>query len=264
MDIEAYLRDFEEECDCVLSVHDLGRVFVDAESNKLLPAKRSSHRKRIAICNTEDRQYCIKCCMTRLNRRIQQRHETSFIKRCRKGVLEVVAPLYRDQIHVVTLFAGVWQSRFRKQTLELNPVERQKMERLKRLLPIFGKGLLEHIFQIRFQGKKEFNRKAEIRNFIIIQAAESVSLQDLATSLRLSPSRTCHLVKECFGKTFNALLAQERIERARQLLISTDYRMNEIAEIVGLGTPEHFSRTFHKYSKISPREYRNRYQLILE
>lgn len=264
MDIEQILCDFENECECVLSVHDLGQVFVDDEGKSLMDSRRSSHRQRIPICHEEDRTYCIKCCMTNLNRRVLTRHEVSFIKRCRKGVIEVVAPLYQDQKHVGTFFAGLWQSRFRKKTLNLYPVELKKIQRLTNLLPIFANGLLDYVWKTRFRNKQEFNRRAEIRDFIISSAGESISLDDLASTLKLSQSRTCHLVRECFGKSFNTLLAEERIERARQLLISTDYRMKEIAEIIGLGTPEHFSRTFFRYTQKSPRDYRKRYQLVME
>lgn len=264
MKLEPYLKDFEQECSCTLTVHDLGGVFVDKNGQSLIAQNRSSHRQRIEVCAKEKRDFCIKWCMNGVNKRVQKRHEPSYIKRCRNGVIEVVAPLIKDHIHVATLIAGTWGARKNPKHINLQPADPEKLQRLKRMLPLFGLGLLEHVAQTRFRPNKEFNRKAEIRDFVMQHASSQITLHDLADKLRLSPSRTCHLVKECFGKSFNILLAEERVERARQLLISTDYQMSEIAELIGLGSPEHFNRTFKRYTNLSPGKYRQRYRLILD
>ena len=262
MTIEQYLCDFEKECDCILTVHDLRSVFVDADGKSLLAVERSSHRKRICICASTDREYCIYRCMNQVNRRAQQRHERSYFKHCKTGVIEIVAPLFQNQVHVATFFAGIWGSKRNSGKPGLSPVDSAKAHRLRRLLPLFAAGIMEFCTQNRFRGSREFNRKSEISNFIMANACSPIILNALAKNLNLSSSRTCHMVKEYFGKSLNVLIAEERLERARQLLITTDYRMNEIAELTGMGSAEHFSRTFRRYCKMSPGEFRSRYRLV--
>lgn len=62
--------------------------------------------------------------------------------------------------------------------------------------------------------------------------------------------------KKC-GYTFIAYLNQLRLERARELLLQTDWRMYEISEYVGYNSVEHFNHTFKKKFGISPSDYRN-------
>lgn len=262
--LEQLLNDFEKECGCRLTLHDLANVFQDAEGKSLLKAGRSSHRQRLPVCAAEERRYCVEHCMNQINRRICRRRETGFIKHCRSGVIEVVAPIFRDHVHVATLFAGQWRSRHADVPAELPVAGPEKLQRLRRLLPIFGIGLLEATERRRHQGRKEFSRAAEIREFIAARAHQDIALQALARKLGLSPSRTCHLVNNIFGKPFGVLLAEERIERARQLLIGTDYLMHEIAVLTGFGSAEHFSRMFRRHGDMTPGEYRRRYRLNLD
>ena len=63
----------------------------------------------------------------------------------------------------------------------------------------------------------------------------SISTHDLAGYLSLSVTRTCH---------------------AELFLRHTDYRIGEIAELCGFPSVEHFSRTFHRRSRMSPGQFR--------
>lgn len=69
-------------------------------------------------------------------------------------------------------------------------------------------------------------------------------------------SISSRFTKKC-GYTFIAYLNQLRLERARELLLQTDWRMYEISEHVGYNSVEHFNHTFKKKFGISPSDYRN-------
>ncbi len=61
--------------------------------------------------------------------------------------------------------------------------------------------------------------------------------------------------KEC-GETFSSYLMELRIQKAKELLKSTSFKVYEIAEMVGYYNVENFNRMFKKLNGISPAQYR--------
>jgi two-component system response regulator YesN len=47
-----------------------------------------------------------------------------------------------------------------------------------------------------------------------------------------------------------------KITRAKELLMHTELKIHEVADRVGIGSPQYFSRFFKKYTKLTPQEYR--------
>ena len=59
------------------------------------------------------------------------------------------------------------------------------------------------------------------------------------------------------GSTFSAYLIHVRMQRAIELMKTTDFKMYEISEQVGYHNVEHFNRLFKRSFGCPPREYRN-------
>lgn len=60
------------------------------------------------------------------------------------------------------------------------------------------------------------------------------------------------------GETFSNYLTQLRIQKAKELLRTTNFKSYEIAEMVGYRNAEHFTRMFKKETEITPAQYRKR------
>jgi two-component system response regulator YesN len=60
------------------------------------------------------------------------------------------------------------------------------------------------------------------------------------------------------GRSFIVYLTALRIERAKELLRSTDMRLSDIAMEIGYNEPNYFSHVFRKVEGITPKEYRAR------
>lgn len=58
------------------------------------------------------------------------------------------------------------------------------------------------------------------------------------------------------GETFSDYLAGIRMQKAREYLRTTDFKVYEIAQMVGYQNVEHFNRVFKKENQISPTQYR--------
>jgi two-component system response regulator YesN len=87
-------------------------------------------------------------------------------------------------------------------------------------------------------------------------ADKEVTLEKIADMIHISPIYLSRLIKQEFGTTFVSLVTQARIQKAVQLLNTTDMSVNEIAELCGYDTQHYFSTTFKKMMGVSPNQYR--------
>lgn len=72
----------------------------------------------------------------------------------------------------------------------------------------------------------------------------NASLTELANKMYLSPQYLSKLIKELFGKSFKELLIDERMRRARELLIKTNLPINSIIQSVGYDNESYFHREY--------------------
>ncbi len=84
------------------------------------------------------------------------------------------------------------------------------------------------------------------------------SADELAAECCLSVSRFTHLFKDATGKSLGEYVRFMRIERAKDLLASTEISVREVGEAVGYEDQNYFSRCFLRDVGCSPREYRKR------
>lgn len=82
------------------------------------------------------------------------------------------------------------------------------------------------------------------------------TLKKLAGELGFSPSYLSVLVKKELGLPFQDYLVQERIKKAKLLLLTTDLRIYEIAEQVGFEDMNYFSQRFKQVTGLTPRQFR--------
>jgi YesN/AraC family two-component response regulator len=83
-----------------------------------------------------------------------------------------------------------------------------------------------------------------------------VSLKDAAELVGLSPKYLSRLFKEKVGIGFNDYRLKVRMEKAVELLETTDYSVAEISYKLGYENPESFARLFSKVAGSTPSEYR--------
>lgn len=88
---------------------------------------------------------------------------------------------------------------------------------------------------------------------------ESLSLDHLSDVFDLKGKHISKLFKEEFGEKFVDFLIRVRMERAEELLKSTENTITEISERVGYVNANSFTRIFRKIYGISPGEYRRKY-----
>jgi len=110
------------------------------------------------------------------------------------------------------------------------------------------------------QRKAETDRDKRIDKAIVcihLDYAQPISVTSLAREASMSVSRFAHLFKEREGLSPASYIEQYRMERARELLLSTDHSITEIAFATGFTNQFHFSARFKKILGQSPRSFRN-------
>ncbi len=264
--MEDALQALEAGTGLMITIHDRQGIFHDVVGTPLLTRERQSHQSSplcaLGFCNR-----CIEHCLHAVNEQAAQ-SATPFRHRCWKGLEELVIPLHRHRLHAATLFAGQWRSGdspatglptdlyVRHDALKPAPTEGET-QGVARILKTFGHGLLLEVEE-RHAHRSEDTRRNQILDFVERHACQDVSLGDLAAELCLSPSRTSHLVREVTGCSFQQLVMDERMLRARNLLATTDNPVYVIAELVGMANESYFGRKFKESTGLSPGAFRKR------
>lgn len=85
---------------------------------------------------------------------------------------------------------------------------------------------------------------------------ESLSLNQVAEYVGISPSHLSTLFSQETGQTFVSYLTEIRMEKAKELLRCTNMKTLEIGYEVGYKDPHYFSYLFKKTQSCTPKEYR--------
>lgn len=244
-----------------ITIHDHRALLFDADGKPLLPG-RDHHTHpycragRYAV--PEWNRSCLAECAFQAESAALCELRP-FLHHCWKGVTELVVPVERGRTPVLIFYAGAFRgpgappAGFEAAHAALPPADEKSVSDLARLLTLVGHGILRALESSRESERRQPpSRKQQIRKFLDEHAHEPAALSDLARALHVSPSRAGHLVTAAFGCPFQELLLAERMTRARNLLLSTDYPQKEIARCCGFGTVHYFSRMFRRFYGMPP------------
>lgn len=85
---------------------------------------------------------------------------------------------------------------------------------------------------------------------------KNISIETVCRTLGVSSAYFSTVFKKETGKTFIGYLTDYRMERAVELLLTTDDKTYMIAEKTGYSDPNYFSYAFKKQYGVSPSKYR--------
>ena len=126
-------------------------------------------------------------------------------------------------------------------------------------------GVLEEI-ERRLPGEqKGEEEKKEVTNLMVQKAMDyialnysgKISLKEIAQELYLSPNYLSELFKRHTGKNISEYITQFRLEKARRYLQQPEYKIGDVAELVGFSDQRYFSSMFKRRYGMTPNEYRN-------
>jgi AraC family transcriptional regulator len=257
----------EQQLGTRITIHDRATIFHGPGGESLLPYSRNTHSHHLCLMHRYERsgwdRRCVDHCLVAVNRQAAVRR-TPFVHCCWKGMSEVVVPLFRGNLHVATIFAGGYAAEkapklprdVAKARIALPVLNDQTARCNAQVLQCFGQGLLAMLDPARSTKEQSGERGEIILQFVHFNLHRPVGLLDLARRLRISPSRTSHVVQSLFHKSFRQLMIEHRIARAKALLVGSDRPIKEIAARVGIGSEYYFSRLFRRHTGLPPGQFR--------
>lgn len=96
----------------------------------------------------------------------------------------------------------------------------------------------------------------KVLDYISSNLDRDLALNQIAQSVKLSPSRLHHLFKTQLGMPTLQYVKMSRLERARDLLRTTSLPVKEVRVRVGMSDRSHFARQFKKTFGVTPYQYR--------
>ena len=93
--------------------------------------------------------------------------------------------------------------------------------------------------------------------FITKNFDKNITLKDVADEVFLSQNYLSELFKKETGEGFYEFLSNYRIKRAKELLVTTNLKIYEVAENVGYNDSITFGRAFKKITGVTPNSFRN-------
>ena len=99
----------------------------------------------------------------------------------------------------------------------------------------------------------------ELKEIIQDQIDTNLTLKELSKGLEISPSYLSREFSKHFDNlSFGEYIRKQRIEKAKELMLTPTYSLTEIAYLTGFSDQSHFTRIFKQHTGASPSEYRRK------
>ena len=128
--------------------------------------------------------------------------------------------------------------------------------RLQYAITIIELGLNQYVHEVKKPDSKHKDYGEKIKKYIKENLDKRLTLQNLCDEFKLSHGQINRIFREELEQSFQAYIREARLEKAKELLLSTDLPVSEIAKQVGHPGHALFDKLFKKYVGCTPTEYR--------
>jgi AraC family transcriptional regulator, transcriptional activator of the genes for pyochelin and ferripyochelin receptors len=103
--------------------------------------------------------------------------------------------------------------------------------------------------------KKVVDKLYEVKSLLLDRLDEPYSIEMLSKTVGVNRTKLQEEFKEHFGTTIFGFIADQRMQRARELILSGQYTtIGEVANLVGYKNPQHFTAAFKKKFGYLPKQ----------
>ncbi len=201
-----------------------------------------------------------------------------FIYKCHAGLIEATAPIKDNGVIIGYIMFGQITDSPNKEALadalidqfsiplaEQDPWEHAaKAVKYKNIDQIKAAGkILEaltlYVLQKNMVSIKHVRLIDKISRYIDENIDQTISVKSLAAQFNVSRTVLYELTRQDLGMGIGSFLRKKRMEKARQLLLSTDTAITAIANQVGFDDSSYFAKAFKQEFNMTPSEYRIEY-----
>ncbi len=205
----------------------------------------------------------------RLVARRAEKLRRPFLSRCHAGVVELIVPIFNDDVFSGALFLGpardrrsVCPSGASLRHFQSLPVyDAVLVRRATALLGGIARIICSYSEGVAWRGLECRGMDARIAAALRVMSSrmrKRLSAAEVAAQCGLSLSRFLHLLKKETGRGFGAHLDAMRMERASRLLTETPLSISEVSTLAGFAGQSYFAATFRRLKGFTPSEYRRR------
>lgn len=178
-----------------------------------------------------------------------QSHSSDFLQAmdCASNILYLSISLLPDGENVVSAIFSDSPDSYR------SLYKMSSTEQIIDWLTHFREALCAHFSAHRHEIRKPI--VSQVRNYIKEHIREHLSLNEVAGIFGISPNYLSQLFKKYNDVGYNDFVTQCKIDEAKKLLKTSDYKVYEIAELLGFESAFYFSKVFKKVVGVPPTEY---------
>lgn len=140
-------------------------------------------------------------------------------------------------------------------------VELQASNSLSKIFPDLARALITHLGELLKQPQDQAvsRTQALLENICVFLQNHyqyNISRDSVAQQFGISPTHLSRLFQTHGSMTFSNYLTYVRVDRAKYLLRSYNFKLDEISERCGYNNTPYFCQTFKRFTKMTPAEYR--------
>lgn len=273
--LEKQMESVEGACGYAISFHDLcGITYFVRELN--LPIKLRSHHSEYcaAVKGSPSGQECVRC--KYVTNYLARKRKKAFTGICHAGVWDLIYPVFFEKVFLGSIFLGAARQRKHAKadshTTQYNqlpaaPADIQPLEQQARLVAeVIICCLRSHGISASFLHKLRKQRQkpdvepmhwlvGETIKLIEAHFNEQLSLSSIGKELKVRPQYLCRLFSRQQGMSVTQFIHLIRVRRSKELLLTGQYNVTEVATRVGFDDPSYFTRVFHKLEGKSPSHF---------
>lgn len=119
---------------------------------------------------------------------------------------------------------------------------------------------MRHVFDM--MDVKHTDAMHKVKEYMIINHARKLSLEEAASLVGYSPAYFSRIFKDEMGISFKEALNGIRIEKSKNLLLSSTASIAEICSMVGFNDQSYYCKVFKKLTGVTPDRFRKRSRRI--
>lgn len=100
----------------------------------------------------------------------------------------------------------------------------------------------------------------KLEDYIQVNLHENLKLENVARDMFFSRAQFTRVVRRETGKSFNELVLEYRMAKAKSLLLESDWTIFAISRFVGFNSPSYFNTIFKRHEGKTPTSFRLQHQ----
>ena len=238
---------------------DFNMLYINAKNSNKYCLNIQSTNKGISLCHCSDIELLKKC---KESKKIQQHV-------CHAGLMDIAIPILHDYEIIGFIIMGQikFDENFEASNIKTTDICIEQLKKDYNDLPLFDKERIESVIKVAvivakylllekiIKPKRSINLENVVK-FIKENLGEDLSVNSISRKTYISKSTIYTLFRKYFNMTVSEYVNMQRINKAVELLRTTELSIENISSMVGYSTSSYFSKIFKKIKKISPKQYK--------